>query len=243
MAHGTPDWGVTAGGATVYQLTDMAELAVRLGSIVTFDRRGDVVFLDSFEDGFAHWLTDKAGAGSLVALSRATARHNGLSARLVGGTGAAAWAQIIFQGPRPVLAGLGVEYSFNPISTIGILTLLLYLYDGTNRTLYEVHWDDATNSLRYRDANWVLQTFATNVDLLADVALFHTWKLVVNAEDQEYARLILNGSTYDLSGIPARVTADSRFPSLSAVVTVNGRAGGTSTVYIDDVILTQNEHT
>ncbi len=241
MAHGTPDWGVTAGAVTTYQLTDLGELAVRLGSIVTFDRRGDVIFLDSFEDGFAHWYTDDAGTGSFVALSRAIARHNGLSARLVAGAGAGAWAQIMFQGALAVPARLGVEHSFSFGSTIGGLVLVLYLYDGTNRTLYQVQWDDAANALRYRDADGSLVTFATSVDLMADVALFHTWKLVVNAEDQEYSRLILNAHTYDLSGIPARVTADSRYPSLSTVVNVNGRAGGTSSVYIDDVILTQNE--
>jgi len=63
MAHGTPDWGVTASKKTIYSLHDMGELAVRLGSIVSFDRRGDVIFSDSFQNGLGKVYASGVGAG------------------------------------------------------------------------------------------------------------------------------------------------------------------------------------
>jgi len=63
VAHGTPDWGVTAGARTVYQMTDLGELAVRLGSIVTHDRRGDVIFLEDFEEGMGRWRFPRTPLG------------------------------------------------------------------------------------------------------------------------------------------------------------------------------------
>jgi len=51
VAHGAPDWWGTEQTSTVHLVQDVGELAARLGSIVTFDRRGNVIWLTSFEDG------------------------------------------------------------------------------------------------------------------------------------------------------------------------------------------------
>ena len=86
MAHGTPDWGVTAGAVTTYQVTDLGELAVRLGSPISHDRRGDVIWWDDFECTLNKWQTVANGAGSSVALSDARARNGRYSALLISGS-------------------------------------------------------------------------------------------------------------------------------------------------------------
>ena len=58
MTHGVQDFGASSGQNSTYGLTDLGELAVRLGSPVSFDRRGDVVMMETFEDGLDAWVTD-----------------------------------------------------------------------------------------------------------------------------------------------------------------------------------------
>ena len=68
MAGETPDYGRLSAQATVFPVTDLGELAARLGSIVSHDRRGDVIWLDGFEDGLDKWQPTTSGSGAAVDL-------------------------------------------------------------------------------------------------------------------------------------------------------------------------------
>ena len=63
MARSGPDWGLRGGKATVFPLTDMAELAARLRSIDVYDRAGDVIALDDFQSGIDQWEHSGSGSG------------------------------------------------------------------------------------------------------------------------------------------------------------------------------------
>ncbi len=241
MAHGTPDWGVTAGAVTTYQLTDLGELAARLGSIVTFDRRGDVVFLDSFEDGLVHWLPSVAGAGSVADLTTAKTRHGLYAARLVAGAAVGRYGLLEWYGAVPVMGRFGWECSFSLPSTIGSLDVILGVRDGTTFWRGWIQWDDATNELKYVDAAYSYQVIRSGVELDHNANTFHVLKVVLDVEAGEYVRVILDDTEDDLSGIPCYQSASTWAPLFLNSVQVSGRAAATSTVYLDSVILTQNE--
>ena len=59
----------------------LAEAAVRLGGISTHDRRGEIIWQDSFESGTVtpRWVTATNGAASLVKASAAKARNGAFS--------------------------------------------------------------------------------------------------------------------------------------------------------------------
>ncbi|GAI49683.1 unnamed protein product, partial [marine sediment metagenome] len=63
MSRGQPDYGSSAVKEVAGTLADMGELAARLSSIVEYDRRGDVVYLDDFEEPVLKWSPLAAGAG------------------------------------------------------------------------------------------------------------------------------------------------------------------------------------
>lgn len=241
MAHGTPDWGVTAGRTTVYQLTDMGELAARLGSIVTFDRRGDVIWLDDFESGRRGWSAILSGAGAAADISLVAARSGAASCRLVSGTDAGKSATIAHRDRLPVSAGLGMEASFALGDHIGNLTFVYQAYDGVNVTDWRVKWSDTDRKLAYRDADLNYVTLATGVDIFVNATLFNTVKMALDAASGEYARIIFNSATYALPGVAARVTADATEPQIRVEVGLGGVEGFNNKVYLDDVILTQNE--
>lgn len=241
MTHGTPDWGVTAGAVTVHKLTDLGELAVRLGSIVTHDRRGDVIFLDNFEDGLGKWDTGSDGGGDSVALSSARARSGRLSALLTSGSGVGGYAQIFRGVNLPVLSGLGVELSFSVPVALETLVLQLHVLDGSRRYRFEVTYDDANNRLDRLHVGGGLTTVASGLVLAGWGRMFHTLKLVGNTLNGKYGRLILNDETYDLEGAVAYNGTDYGAPRLELTVTARGRDGYNDAVHIDDVIITQNE--
>ena len=241
MAHGTPDWGITAGAVTTYQLTDLAELAVRMGSIVSFDRRGEVLFLDTFEDGLVHWYTDFDSDDGAVDLSRAQTRYGPYSARLVAGAGGSRFALIGHRLALPSLSALGLECSFNLPGYVDYFQATINIYDGTYYSIYSVRWDDLGSRLLYTPASGPMVVLLSGQDLRILPTLFHTLKLVVSSDLREYARVILNGFAFDLAGVAAYSLPDNAVPYVTIELEVLGRSGENDTVYVDDVILTQNE--
>ena len=241
MAHGTPDWGVTAGAVTTYQLTDLAELAVRLGSIDTFDRRGDVIWLDSFADGLNKWGSLASGTGAAVGLSVARARNGQFCALLTAGSDASRSAEIGRLIALPVLSRLGCEVSFSLGSAIDLLDLVVDVFDGTNQVEYYVWWDADAETLNYLDVNGDAVILATGVDPWRSATLFHTWKVVVEASAREWVRVILDDRQYSLAGVAGYVIGPGSDRYLRLTVRLWGHAGENDTVYVDDPIITQNE--
>jgi hypothetical protein len=241
MAHGTPDYGVTAGAVTTYQLQDLGELAVRLGSPITHDRRGDVLWWDDFECGLAKWETVASGVGAAAALSTVRARNGRNSCLLTGGSDADRSVSITHRSPYPALSRLGLEMSFHKPPTIESLRLGLNVFTGSRRYRFDVMWDEAAQELRYRNAAGAFVAFATGVVWSSLATLFHIWKLVVDPGTLRYRRFIANDATYDLSAVAVEDAAVVGSPQSNAVVELISRVGVNDFVYVDDVILTQNE--
>lgn len=241
MGHGTPDWGVTAGAATVYQLTDLGELAVRLGSIVTHDRRGDVIFLDDFEGGLVAWLRTYGGDGADVQPSIARARSGHYSALLRAGSNVPRLAGLIHRQGFPALGVFGAEFSWVRETDIETLKMEFNLNTIPHFIRAAMRYEEATNELQYLNSagGWV--AFATGIDPTTRLHTFQTWKLVFDAVSQVYVRAIYNDVTYLLTDIPVQVEPIPLAPHLDYRVELVGRAAQNDEVYVDDVILTQNE--
>ena len=241
MAGETPDWGALSAQATVFPVTDLGELAARLGSIVTFDRRGDVVWLDSFEEGLNKWAVTIVGAGASVGLSNVRVRMGLFSARLVAGSDSGRYAQIEHPYAIPSLSNLGVEYSFARGATTDNLLTTLDINTGTRFLEPRIRYDDILARFLYRDAAGVDQVLATGVFFPSDDRRFNTIKLVVDLAAERYVRLVVNTVTYDMSGIAFSASNDSTAANARLFIRNTGDAGANRTVYIDDVILSQNE--
>lgn len=223
---------------TIYTSTDMGELAARLGSIVTFDRRGNVLFLDDFESGFSKWIAT-GDAGFSAAQSADYARSGGFSAKLV--TGPVAGNEIIIskRTPYPTLSSVGFEFSFSHNSEIDI-TNTIFLYDGTNSYGFEVAYNRASGILVINTGSF--ERLMSGLFLYQDYTLFHTIKLVVDLETKKYIRLILDNNVFtNLSRCAPNIFASAIAPVLETYTIVTTPIAAPATVYIDDTIVTQNE--
>lgn len=241
MARDLPDWHALTAQSRVHEVTDLGELAVRLGSIVSFDRRGDVMWLDNFEDGLLRWYATTPG-DSTAELSTDVARSCISSAKLQAATGTASYSQLLAAIPNPLtLERVGFEYSFSLHGAVGKVRLAFAVYTGTHIISGAITWDDANERLEYMDSTGAEVTLQDAVKMYAWNILFNSWKLVMDADAFEYVRLLLNGVEYDMSGIAARVTESVLDPHMRVTIQVDGRTAGTSTIYADDSIITQNE--
>lgn len=241
MAHGTPDWGVTAGAVTTYQLSDMAELAARLGSPVTWDRRGEVIWWDDFEWGLTKWTGVIGGLNGSIALSTVRARNGRRSCALSAGADAGRFAEIYHYNAKGVNSRVGVEVWFSQGAAIEVFRVEETVYDGVNSTTFGVQWENAGNRLLYLNAAGAYTEFASAVDLMVQTTLFHSLKVVGDAATDLYVRCILDDREYSLAGIGGWVSGSGERPAISLVLVAFGSPGQNDTVFVDDVILTQNE--
>ena len=222
-------------------LVGLAELAARLGSIVSFDRRGEVLWMDDFEATVLHWDTFTDGLGASVALSNALAYHGGWSCLLTTGSTLGAYASIAKYLIYPIPGRIGVEVTFTIEGITEYFWLEASIDDSTTLTAYTVRIYPNTGVIEYRDSTGAMATLAT-VPFAILGSMFHTMKLVVDSKNSKYIRLILDDVEYDMCTIPAYTGAASGGVKSNYIqIWHQGALLNNAKSYIDNVIVTQNE--
>lgn len=249
MPHGQPDYGAQAVKETVFGQADLGELAASLGSIDTFDRRGDIVWLDDFESDVLKWTLILPGVGDSVVASSEAARNGAFSAKLTTGNVIADMVTMVHYSPYPVTSRVGFEISFTVHNNLSDLIFSQRLYDGSDEHFARVRYRPATDVLEYLDRNAVWQNLATSLVLLDAAYILHTIKLVMDLNTQEYIRIIVDDVDYDLSVLEPplllplyRHTPDpATTPHWEQIVDKITGVNANTSSYVDDAIVTQNE--
>lgn len=241
MGHGYPPWsGVKK--ETVFSLPiDMAELAARLGSIVTFDRRGDVLWLTDFDHGLAEIYTVASGIGSDHCLSTITTYRGAYSLKLIPGSADGDYAAATKLLPYPVLSKFGLEASFTWHADVDYLYLRIIIFSGTQRSWWEIRLHETDGKIYYYDEDGNIQEIDDLPNWLTSTYIFHTAKLVVDAETGNYVRLIVDDTGYPLGDYSGEVVDDATPPDMRCTISVYTTVGNNPPIYVDGVIITQNE--
>jgi len=228
----------------IYTLADMGELAVRLGSIVTFDRRGNVLWMDNFESGIEGWEDGSGDGNHSFSWNPTYHRSGGFCAKLTTDDDTDDNAFMLRRLPYPTLSKNGFEYSF--INDIRRKEQYIRLdhYDGDDLLRGYLRWTQSTRTWAYYTGtsypgSWV--DLAPVIKLEGLVPIFHTIKLVCDFENGEYVRLLVNDTVYDMSGIPLYSVGAGDSPQLVAYIMAVTDSDHATNAYIDDVIITQNE--
>lgn len=241
MAHGTPDWAEVAPKTTVYGGIDLAEHAVRIGSIVSFDGRGSVVWADDFESGIHKWDEIGSGDGHDAEWSAVYARNGGFSCKITPGADGNFLGGIRTYLPPLTLGKVGLEVSWVRPTTFTDFSIFFYHVHPTKGWRSGIKFVDATATLQYYDSSLAWQDIEAGVGARASGYLFNILKLVIDLENDLYTRLIFNNREWDLSPYGLYTNGGSAVTeALIEVQLVVPSAFGTPS-YIDDVIVTQNE--
>lgn len=241
MAHGTQDYGNVQQKVTTYRLDDMAEAAVRIGAINSIDRLGEVLFIDSFENGIQRWDPVTSGDNPVITLSGARYRTGGFSCKLVAGSTGGAQAAIQTKITYPYLSNFGFEFSFSQGATIDYVTFGFVLYTGATRYFAYCKIDYTNLALKIQSPLVDWATIDDNYVFLDDPFNFHTIKLIVDFINFNYIRLISNEKSYDLSAYPLPSLDSTNARRLFIEVNIHGILTYNSYIYVDDIIITQNE--
>ncbi len=241
MPRGQPDFGLYAVKETVASLSDLGELAARLGSIVTYDRKGDVVWFDDFQGDLAAWLKYKGGAGADAYITADNAKRGAFCCKMISGGDGGGYMAITHYGGGLVFSKLGVEVSFTLNAFITQLRVPFLYYDGTNFYDAEIRYFPIDREIKYRGSDNLFHSFATLTKLSTSGYVFHTLKYVIDLPNGKYNRVLLDNVVYDLSDIAIKIRTSTEFPYLSLNIGAFTEEDVNKTSYVTDVIITQNE--
>jgi len=241
MPRGLPDDSNIVKFGPTWTLTDHAELAARLGSIVTFDRLGTVIDLETFVKGRSRWQSLIWGVGGAIELSNFRSEVDGVSLKLTSGTGLDPTVQTVWFLPFPELTRLGYEASY---SFTGVLHRCYHgfnVFHGAYYDYFGLRWTLTTGEIAYRDitVGWI----PTGVTLIpaAHTYLFNKIKLVTNALTGEYERMVVNDEGYSLKGRYAEQVGAPDDAHIQAFSRVWGNGVADMIAYLDSCIFTETE--
>ncbi len=230
----TDIWGNVVG-------VGLGELAAVLSPAKKFDRRGDVLFIDDFEDGAAHFSTTLVGTGAAVAITSAESNVGGFAAKLTGGSDSSRYAEIYYRIPVSAGVRMGAEMAFRLGSDIQFVVLEFWFYDGSKRHQAALRYVTASDLWQYADINTDFQTLKTGVNLAADAHHFPPVKLAINTETDKYVRALIAGEKIDMSTYDFYSTTDTTPPALLTMIDAYSDLNKNGWMYVDPVIITQNE--
>lgn len=241
MPHGAPDWYKYRRDSATHPVDDLAELAVRLGSPVTFDRRGDVFFLDSFEFGFPSWTTFIAPAGGSVSLTPITTHHGGYSLKLTTQNITGSMARVQRFVPYPHISRVGLELAFAFDTNVRSLWAYLGLWTGAARYQIQVKYCPPLQELSIYTSPPGWTVIQSNLILDADPEHWHRLKIVADLTTRTYARLLLDHLALNLSDYAVYFPASADNAKTQFSFHVDTDVDDHATAYLDAVIITQDE--
>lgn len=241
MVHTRPPWTTKWRMATIFGQIDQGELVTRLGSIDTFDRRGNILFIDGFEGSMLKWEGLTRGEGASVSLNNTYARNGDISVKCVSGDANNDYAGIRKYLSFPVKSKTGFEISFTHNVNVKYYEITMIFYDGTVSYSAIVRLDVDGTQIRVWYGTGAWKDITTTLPLEEIGRLFHTIKLVADLTTGYFSRLILDNVTYDLSGLQLVSGAPDVDPYLYCQFWFKNTGVSTRTVYLDDAIVTINE--
>lgn len=240
MPHGRPDWYNITPMVQVHASEDLAELSARQDHINVYDRRGNVVHVETFAQGTGGFYTYVTGAAS-SALSAAYSRTDGLAlcCYTYGSTDDVV-TLIWTQGIQAALSR-GLEVSWSATAQHGIIELGLGHDEGGSPWLGGIRYSYETTTLYYYDSSNNLIVIDATLVLPTDATVWHFCKIAVDFEEHQYLRVLVDNHSYSLAGIGLSSSLWS-IPGVDYwIVSAQGGGAVASEYYIDSVIATINE--
>jgi hypothetical protein len=208
---------------------------------MAYHRYGTVLVLDGFEDGINGWTKVRNGTSSDVVASVTQSYQGKTACKLVSGTGITPNASIgkylppVDECNTAIQLTLGIDTNlvrFEVALTYGKAPYVYY---------FRIRYTHATGVLAYYDVGGSYVDFADCGVLWDQGANWHNLKLVIDTEDKEYVRCYLDNVNYSMADLTPNKASWTLGAFLGPVVQVVGALATSTTMYIDNVIVTFNE--
>jgi len=214
----------------------LSELAARLNSVVSYDRRGQVALVENFEGLNLQWV--ESGLGT-AGLSTAVVHSGNKSAVIT--ADAAQYKRIARYESFLGAIRVGVEVAFTVSNAFvdGAIALTSRVYDGTNVKIAEILYNPVAGTLKYWNSAGAYVTFAT-VPAYVTLRTWYRFKFVVDYSTNKYIRCMFQDTEYDLSAHSFQSAASALEIRNEMWLTVFGGLVD-NTAYFDNAIITTQE--
>lgn len=236
-----PDWSKYLVGSERHSLQDMGELAARLGSIVTFDRRGEIVWMNKFDSGLAEWRPFLAGNDDTITLVADYPYRGNYCAELETQQEVLRGAGIYAYIYPPTVNKWGAEVAFWIKQAFHTFGLELNFMDGTIAYTAAVQLDGQNDEIEVYNSSEAWEVVGTFKTLTSIWGLYHNLKLVGDFDTGYYTRLILDANEIDLSAILMSDPASGPGPLNTIKILFIGDKSGNDKAMVGYAIVTANE--
>ena len=240
MARTGPDFGISAPQEKVTVLSDLAEHAARLLSPVMFNRSGTVFYIDDFERTELLW-TKTGDVGGDVVISTASAYTGYKSCKISTADAANKYEKIYKRFFFPTNQQIGLSFTFQLENSPDYILSTIEAGDETNAYKAEIKIDRKNKKLQYLDSDGNYQDIVTGLTIAEDWFFFHFFKLIIDLKTGKYIKLIFDSAEYDLSSYFLRAWDLEDEVVMIPTIYLMSRAAGISSIYVDNIILTNNE--
>ena len=217
------------------------ELAVRNRSIVNFDRRGNVVWMDDFEASTLKWDSFLSGTGASVGLSTDTAKNESQCIKLVAGSDDDQMAALTKWMSLPPSTLLGFEISVSVDTAMSTFFGGFTVNTGTHTHDASIMLDIINGRLSYWNSGHAWTHLTETLEFRKDIHMFYTFKFVIDTATMTWKRVLFADEVYDLTGVPLYSDTYVSAKELCLTMIATGLGESNPYIYLDDFILTQNE--
>jgi hypothetical protein len=222
-------------------LTDLAELAARLGSPAVYDRRGQVVWMDDGRYGLAPWISIATGTGASVKVTSEETQASGFSIELTAASNGAHSVTLYRYFNVSERNKIGIALGIAFLTDFELFQLTLDAYYPASRYSASLQVDPINEKLLVMDETGDFVEVATLTNVIAATARYEEFKLVADFEAGRYVRLLHNETEYDLSTILMYTGAGVTDHRQYLEVYLKGLLGDNGQAKLGRVIITAGE--
>jgi hypothetical protein len=235
------DWGGVYPSQTTHPLFDMGELAARLGALVTYDRRGGVIWQNGFDLGLDSFGTNTVKTGSEVVLVATPHETPPFACNLHLGAVSGATAGINRRLEVPASLNIGAAISFRPSTDHDRLQLDIHYNDGTYKTSAFARFDPDAGTIAIYKQGPAWQTVKSSIpDVIGPSAFVH-FKIVVDLHNNQWLRLLFGNDEVDISDYAPHRAVDATSPRIEFNLFNYSEKVLVNDCWVDNVIITASE--
>lgn len=218
----------------------LEELAARLGSIVPYDLRGNIVLMEDFESELTEWTDSSEGDGS-SATRQTRHKYSGdwsLKLHKISGVSrsAACHRHLHFPGITKYAAFCRFAWD-DDCYDIG-LSLLFRTETGTMRA--QVNYDRSITTLNVRTTGNTKYEVDDALELGESTFIFFPMLVTFNLATGYYDKLYFADREYDISSVALYPTAIGGREQLTVMVEALADSAPALDTYFDDIIIAKN---
>lgn len=237
----TPDWGVSALFNSNALVNDLSELAVRLGSPVTFDRTGNVLYYDCFESGLTNWEHNSYPAGAYAVPTARFCAIRPYAVKLATTDDSGSYSGIKRGLPFPYVSRMGFEFHIKQTAAIKRFLTQLTFYTGTYAYYLQLTLHEEDDQVLLQDGDSVDHEICGYDFSTVLYSPFHVIKLVFDLTTELHIRLTIDDIDYDVSSITIKKNASAENAHMYVLFYLYSAGAFERTCYIDNVIFTIDE--